>query len=325
MNILIAWLRRWLASVSLALMLSRAVAGADPTPGVGDTILKDMRPGGAQSIAGATTLANALSAAGINRYPSSGGTGGRGDGLNLPGDPHYFLPNDATLGAPVFGRKHWAYAGNPGGGTNASKEQDSWLYYGLSVAGPAELWVQYKMWMGKVSTDATGIGSNGAFSTGVGHKWDILFRPGSGGTDGRMTAERGAAYDKMITADYTPTGYTGPAAGDDGGVARVNTLNNTGTPVRALPDVPFDPDDPANLNRWITVTRRVRSESAANAQNGELAVYIDGLLRRVETGQYTSHHGFQSDYQWWIPTWINNPFDCTSYVRDVVIWRKTTY
>ena len=282
---------------------SGVVAGAagtgDPQPQTGDQILLDFRAGGNKDLQSCTDLTCARNRMGIH-------VGNIGFTTNFDGN------NTRAL---VF---QWLL--NNGQATctgNTGSQQDMFMETSTNVSGFADIYLQYKIWMGRTATGG-GVGTVGSYSnvnlgggTPGGHKWWVWFRTAAGNGDGRLTAEQSPTLWKMITTSYP--GYTGPAPIADGAIGEVHYFGTDVTSGAWNPD--------ANLNKVNTLTFRIRSETANNAQNGLMEVWANGALVQSKSNLYTSPLGFFG-LQIGGPTWICPPADQTYYMWDIVVWKK---
>jgi hypothetical protein len=270
--------------------------GVDPKPVGSDVIVRDFRAGGNRDIQVCTTLACAIGTSFAGNVSFT--TDFDGQGTNA-----FVLPWQKNGGQA-------SCTGNSGG-----SQQNLYIFTNPAIIGPVEVFLQYKLWMGRTST-GPGIGNVGEFkntnsdpAAPGGHKWFVLFRNEAGGSNARMTAEQSPSVGKFITTSYP--GFTG-TGGLDGSIGEVHFF---GSDVAT----PWNPDD--NTNKVNTLTFRFKSESAINAGNGEMSLWVNGVLRQEKKNMFTSPFGV-GEWQIGGPTWICPPQDQTAYVWDMVVWRK---
>lgn len=276
-----------------------APPAGDPAPAPGDVVLVDMRAGGAQDLQTCTTASCAR-----GRYALQVGAVGFTANMDGAGRRALVLPWTKFNGQATC-------TGNVG------SEQDMAIGLMPNIAGPADVYLQYKIWMGRTATGG-GTGLVGAYMNASnvagapgGHKWFAWFRSASGSPEARLTGQQSPTLWKLITTAYT--GYSGPAAVADGSIGEVHLFGSD------VPTGAWNPDQ--HLNQVNTLTFRIRSETAANARNGLMEAWANGALVQSRTGLYTATYGFY-ELQVGGPTWICPPQDQTAYVWDLVIWRR---
>ena len=273
--------------------------GSDPSPQTGDVIVLDFRAGGNKDLQACPDRACAVTKIGFLTS-------------NVQFTTNFDGNNTRALVFPwVLNNGQASCTGNVG------SQQDMFIETGANVTGPADIYLQYKIWMGRTATGG-GTGTVGSYSnvnlgggTPGGHKWWVWFRTPAGNSDGRLTGEQSPTLWKMITTPYP--GYTGPAPGADNSIGEVHYFGTDVTTGAWNPD--------ANLNKVNVLTYHIRSETANNAQNGLMEVWANGALVQAKSNLYTSPLGFQI-LQIGGPTWICPPQDQTHYVWDILVWRK---
>jgi hypothetical protein len=205
-------------------------------------------------------------------------------------------------------------SGNTTGPTGS--EQDMSVGPQPLLTGGGEIFLQWKIWMGRTPTGG-GTGEIGAYRNAAsvpnapgGHKYFVLFRdPNS--NQARMTFEQGQTLGKWITTMYD--GYAGPPEIGDGSIGQLHFFGES-----SLAE-PFNPDD--HIGEVVTFTCRFKAESAKNAHDGEMTLWINGVLRDHAENMYTGIFG-TSEWQLGGPTWICPSQDQTHYMWDMVVWRK---
>lgn len=160
----------------------------------GGNLRFDTRAGGAQSIqdASVTTLAQALSVAGLTVYDPGGGT-------------IAFTSDADGAGSNAF-RFDWP-------GVGPTTEIDLSLYRGtggLGLNNSQEVWLQWKIWQSRTATGG-GIGTAGDWdccSQGPGSGKRLVWFRGSGNNTGRFTfapGGGGGVGEFFIDSSYNPT------------------------------------------------------------------------------------------------------------------------
>lgn len=152
----------------------------------------DTRAGGARSIQGASSLADALSASGFSVHGN--GIGGIA-----------FTTNADGAGARAF-RFDWK-------GVSATTEIDLMLYRGMGGLGlnnAGEVWLQWKLWQSRTPSGG-GIGTAGswnAYSQGPGSGKRLVWFRGSGNNTGRFTFAPGSGNrlgQFFVDSSYNPS------------------------------------------------------------------------------------------------------------------------
>jgi uncharacterized protein YjdB len=287
-----------------AISLSVTQVPGPPTPKATDFIIRDTRAGHQNSIAGATTLNGALSAAGLflDESCQSGNCVGPG-----------FTTGVTTAGEHAFIWNIKKDAGNPSGCVAGGPSQQNWKIWlnTGAVNATGEIFLQYKYWSGQSGTGGGAAGNVGVFTHAGGaggHKDVVWFRQrgGSVTTDGRFTmateSENASAGQKVLW-DPVPseagTGSNGDIfAASVGVVFEKNNFNN----------------------QVVTVTYRIKPETSVGSSDGLFQQWMNNTMVLNLQNQPTGTLGW-GEFQIGGPTWICPLQDETMYLWDIVVWQ----
>ncbi|HEX8242020.1 MAG TPA: hypothetical protein VF541_00945, partial [Longimicrobium sp.] len=190
-------------------------------------------------------------------------------------------------------------------------EHDLKVYGSLGQKPGSNVYLQYKIWWGRTATgggtgsDAVGSFAHYNLAEGYGHKMAIVRRLRADGSGGgaRIDLYAGVPERQGISGYW----YNDAAAGSNGG-----DVVHYSAPL-------WNPN--ANLNRVVTVTMRLKSESSPSANDGVMQVWMNGTLTIDLTNADFGTDGWDQ-FEIGGPTWICPTQDQTSYVWDVVAWRR---
>jgi hypothetical protein len=283
---------------------SSGVTGSVPGPKPTDLIIRDTRSAGQNSITGALTLADGLSAAGLY--------------LDWSCQSGNCLPPGFTTAVTPAGEHAFIWnvkqnAGNPDGCIAGGPSQQNWKIWlnAAAVNANGEILLQYRYWSGQTVTGGGAAGNVGTFTHrggAGGHKDVVWYRQRNGSTtnDGRFTmaseAGTGGIGEKVLWD---------PVPGEPG-------TGSNGDIYASTVGVVFDKD--AHNNQVVTVTYRLRPESSVGAGDGVFQQWMNGQLVLDLQNQHMGTLGW-GEVQIGGPTWICPTQDQTMYIWDIVIWQ----